>query len=397
MANAVAKTADKVPVPRVITPDMFYSAHMPRLDESVVIETAKQYGIEPEVLMAFSQVESPKGPYMPDGRPYILFEAHVFSRNCKPQGKYDDDHPTLSTPRWNSKLYGAGGDWQYQRLQTAMLLDQSAALCACSWGSYQILGENWKMLGFQSVEEMVLYMVQSEANQFDCFIRFINRRGIIAALRAKDWQTAAYKYNGSGYATHNYDGRMAQAYRDLTSHTLRRGAQGPKVVRLQKLLNKFDFALKVDGIFGPSTENAVKDMQKRWGIVVDGIVGPQTYERFAAERVESTSVLASKRNIGAGGAAVAGGAAIKEGAEALSDSTELVKQKTVLEQLKDVQAIGETTKTVVVSAKDATEKVVQIQKQSAEALIILGMIIIGIAGYVVWTKIYDHKKAQGVS
>lgn len=46
---------------------------------------------------------------------------------------------------------------------------------------------------------------------------------------------------------------------------------------IQTLLNKFGYNLKVDGIFGKLTLNAVKDFQKNHGLKVDGIVGPKTY------------------------------------------------------------------------------------------------------------------------
>jgi hypothetical protein len=59
---------------------------------------------------------------------------------------------------------------------------------------------------------------------------------------------------------------------DAGMPTLRRGDRGPAVVRLQQLL-----LLKPDGIFGPRTENAVKDFQKSAGLSRDGVVGPITW------------------------------------------------------------------------------------------------------------------------
>jgi peptidoglycan hydrolase-like protein with peptidoglycan-binding domain len=54
--------------------------------------------------------------------------------------------------------------------------------------------------------------------------------------------------------------------------TLRRGAQGKLVERLQAALS-----LAVDGIFGSQTEARVRAFQRDKGLVPDGIVGPRTW------------------------------------------------------------------------------------------------------------------------
>jgi hypothetical protein len=59
--------------------------------------------------------------------------------------------------------------------------------------------------------------------------------------------------------------------------TLRRGARGPDVARLQERLNAHGAALAVDGDFGPRTDAAVRAFQSAHGLVVDGIVGPLTW------------------------------------------------------------------------------------------------------------------------
>lgn len=63
----------------------------------------------------------------------------------------------------------------------------------------------------------------------------------------------------------------------ITYPTLRKGSKGELVTQLQDLLSKDGADLKIDGIFGPITQNAVKDFQKKHGLVVDGIVGPKTW------------------------------------------------------------------------------------------------------------------------
>jgi peptidoglycan hydrolase-like protein with peptidoglycan-binding domain len=46
---------------------------------------------------------------------------------------------------------------------------------------------------------------------------------------------------------------------------------------LQQFLNKKGYAVATDGMFGPKTEQAVIKFQKQQQILVDGIVGPQTW------------------------------------------------------------------------------------------------------------------------
>lgn len=60
--------------------------------------------------------------------------------------------------------------------------------------------------------------------------------------------------------------------------TLRRGSRGDHVRVLQTVLNnRAGQRLAVDGDFGPSTEAAVKNLQRFFGLSVDGVVGPRTW------------------------------------------------------------------------------------------------------------------------
>ena len=65
---------------------------------------------------------------------------------------------------------------------------------------------------------------------------------------------------------------------------LKLGSRGNEVKLLQEKLN-----LKVDGIFGPLTEEAVKDFQRSNGLEVDGIVGTNTLSKL--------NLSVNKRNI----------------------------------------------------------------------------------------------------
>lgn len=65
---------------------------------------------------------------------------------------------------------------------------------------------------------------------------------------------------------------------------LKLGSRGNEVKALQEKLN-----LKADGIFGPLTEEAVKDFQRSNGLEVDGIVGANTLSKL--------NLSLNKRNI----------------------------------------------------------------------------------------------------
>ncbi len=53
--------------------------------------------------------------------------------------------------------------------------------------------------------------------------------------------------------------------------------RGPQVVRLQRLLRRHDFPIRVDGIYGPTTAAAIRSFQRVHGLPTDGIAGPSTY------------------------------------------------------------------------------------------------------------------------
>lgn len=59
---------------------------------------------------------------------------------------------------------------------------------------------------------------------------------------------------------------------EMIMSTLKKGSKGAEVKALQKRLN-----VMADGIFGPLTEEAVKEFQKANGLIVDGIVGNNTW------------------------------------------------------------------------------------------------------------------------
>ena len=65
--------------------------------------------------------------------------------------------------------------------------------------------------------------------------------------------------------------------------TIRQGSSGSVVRVLQQLLNFKGLSLKVDGEFGPGTQEAVKDFQRINNLPGDGIVDAQTWHHLISE------------------------------------------------------------------------------------------------------------------
>ena len=162
-------------------------------------------------IRAVAKVESSRSPFDDLGRPTILYERHLFHRLTG--GRFRAQHPDLSNPEAGG--YGTFAS-QYGKLERAYALDADAALNACSWGMFQILGQNHVDAGFGTVADYVKAMCQTEAEHLKAFVSFILANpGMHTALRNRDWAGFARRYNGPAFHTNNYDVRMADAFREV--------------------------------------------------------------------------------------------------------------------------------------------------------------------------------------
>lgn len=169
---------------------------------------AKKLRCEIASVKAVAEIESRGSGFYSNGFPTILFERHVFRKYT--QGRYNKSHPHLSGPAGN---YGAAGQNQRNKFNEAFALNPTAAMKACSWGRFQIMGFNYAVCGFNSVNEFVDAMKVSEGNQLLAFVNFVINNNLADELRAKNWEKFAKGYNGAGYKKNNYDLKLAAAYR----------------------------------------------------------------------------------------------------------------------------------------------------------------------------------------
>lgn len=83
----------------------------------------------------------------------------------------------------------------------------------------------------------------------------------------------------------------AQASNYCVKRSIKKGSSGTCVVAMQGMLKSaLGSDLAVDGNFGSQTDSAVRDFQRRKGLIVDGKVGPaQTWPALCAVKNPDTS------------------------------------------------------------------------------------------------------------
>lgn len=179
---------------------------------------ASETGIEPEVLAAFVKVEAASSSTLPDGRPKILFERHVFSQLTNRE--FDNAHPEVSNPKWGGYV---GGAREYERLIAAAALNCPAALAATSWGAFGVLGRQYQAAGYENVDEYVRDVIGSGPKELAAAMATLKRMGLIEPLRDKDWEQVARRYNGAAYKAFKYDERLRVAYSEEVAKRAKAG------------------------------------------------------------------------------------------------------------------------------------------------------------------------------
>ncbi|HKQ78275.1 MAG TPA: N-acetylmuramidase domain-containing protein [Blastocatellia bacterium] len=233
----------------------FKGAALP-LDQDGVGEITEHLQIGTAELWAVLTVETRGFGFLPDRRPLILFERHIFSRET--ESTFDNAHPDISNR--SAGGYGRGGAAQYDRLARAIQLDRRAALRSASWGLGQVMGFNAAPAGFADVEEMTKKMVASENAQLMGMANFIRHIRADSALRRHDWTTFARRYNGADFARNRYDIRLATAF---SRHNA--GFLPDLIIRAaQAYLTYLGFDPgPVDGLLGRLTRSAWREFQER--------------------------------------------------------------------------------------------------------------------------------------
>jgi len=246
---------------------------------------AGQLAIDPGVAVAVLTVESGGRPFGPDGRMIIRFENHIFHDrwgkrypdafaqhfSFNPNHRWTDHQwrPLPGQP-WRAFHGDQNGEWQV--LNFACTLDDTAARLSISMGGPQIMGFNYAAVGYTSVQQMFDAFAANERDQVVGFFNFVRSRGEKAAqmLQSSDFNGFARLYNGPGQAA-AYGSLIRQTYEAYR--------------RLRTVSFGVPFEVPTDVAFARLVE--VDDLQCILGI------GPKTTARLKAEGIHSLVQLAA--------------------------------------------------------------------------------------------------------
>jgi hypothetical protein len=307
---------------------------------------ARSYKMEPAALLAVAEVESAGVAFWSvDGRraPAIRIEGHYFHRRLSGAERDRAVREGLAHPRAGAVRNPRSWAGRYEMLARMTAINRQAALESCSWGLGQVMGANWRDLGFASVEELVARVKSDVGGQADLMARFIDRNGLRDELQRHDWHGFARRYNGPGYRRNRYAEKMAAAYRRYSGQS-NQPAGG--VLDIQQDLKALGYDPgPLDGRNGPRTTAAVKRFQADNGLAVDGLAGPMTLAEIDARLTEKKARrtdTAAKTGAGLTGGGVTGTTGLEAAGQQLQDAGGALSGLAYYSQIAVVVMIGIT-------------------------------------------------------
>lgn len=185
---------------------------------SAIESAAKVLKVDSASVATIAQVESAGSGFFSCGRPAILFERHIFFRQIAKINQAHAEDLAEKYPNICNKQPGGycGGSNEYSRYKQAASIDCDAAIEACSWGMFQIMGMHWQHLGFDSPNQYKQLMMDSESEHLNALVKFIKADSKLHdALKKRKWAEFAKRYNGPNYKINQYDIKLARTYEGL--------------------------------------------------------------------------------------------------------------------------------------------------------------------------------------
>ena len=195
---------------------------------NLVSVIANELGIDVEIALAVICVESGGNGFGSDGKMLIRFENHVFhtyfGSKSENNQKIFDEHFTFNTKkRRDDHKYRANksDDWQtshtsqaaeWEAFEIARQIAETEAMYSISMGAPQVMGFNFKMIGYNSVQEMFAAFSKDIRYHIMALFDFCNANGTrIQYLLTRDFLSFAKAYNGLT-APEAYEQRLQQYY-----------------------------------------------------------------------------------------------------------------------------------------------------------------------------------------
>lgn len=335
---------------------------------NVVSEQAFRLGIStPWALAVVDKESAGRAFYTVKGEklPSIRIEGHYFWRLLGPGPKRDRAvREGLANRKAGVVKNPSTMAGRYAMLDRMTAIDVEVAYQSISIAIGQVMGENFKRIGYQSATAMFQAATASFDNQAAQMLSFIaTDRKLVAAIQNHDYHTYARIYNGPNYKANNY-------HTDLKAFVEKWEALDGDYSG-SRAAPTIDWASRIK-VLGFSS---VRAFQTSAGLTVDGIVGPITKEAILNAEAEY-----KKRN----------NAAIVTAGKAAGGAV-IVGTGTIAAQNSD--SIGSAVETIE-AVKPAIDTIQSVSSYGTTVVIVVVVGIVLIAGFVAikqWLKNRDHK------
>lgn len=168
-----------------------------------IAKLADSLQCHPADLEAIAEVESGGFGWFPDGRIKILFEKHWMYKYLEGSARSAAVKAGVARASWISPKQGgyndqSSADDRYELLEKAIKFNREGAFKSASYGTYQIMGFNHQVCGHPTAEDMFNKFCQSEVYQLSAFAAFLKSKGLVSAIKRRDFAEIERGYNGGG-------------------------------------------------------------------------------------------------------------------------------------------------------------------------------------------------------
>lgn len=197
--------------------DTFRNRSAKAVTDDDIRRFATRLSCSPKQIMAAAMTESGGAGWDENGLLKALYERHYGWK------RFRILNPFLSNPSPGGYTIDADKDGindSWEKVADAALTyrEPAKAFECASWGKFQIMGAWWEKLGYSSAPEFVWLLSRSEVEHYEAFVRYIERFGLISAVRKIDGNPLnclpfAIGYNGPKQK--GYDAKTAANFRKL--------------------------------------------------------------------------------------------------------------------------------------------------------------------------------------